>query len=1307
MTTPASPQGRRLAPVPNGGDREAAPRRVITRRLADRFDVDNLGHYRLTFEQDDVVRTELVNARVTIMTGYADDVGEPYPLAATEHHEQAASSVSHYDVKVSRPGQTPVVLKDVTEDAFAKGHWVKRAELAELPVLMASGQSTRQDIVNAIRSSSPHPVVPAYGRLGWHHRGGRWLYVHGGGAWGAEGGVPDVRVHGDGLSTFTMSAPPATEAEGRRAFEALWNLFEMGPDRLAAVEIGAAFRASMGRPVGSLTYDAINMAGKSGRSAFISQCWAPGVTHKQLPFSASKEYGTPAYIEWVHHTFGDMIVVWDDMAPVGSTTERALYFDRFARSLFGGSSKGRMGWERQTQTLKARPRMRPRAFGVLSTEDLVAVESGQNRTHLVKLTREEFDPALFKAADQNGGPANRSALMSAFVIWWAGRMPAYKYVAEQEERFNGLMRQATGYPDRLVESVADKAAGLAAGLEFALSRGWVDQARADELWERGWAGLVESLHLQVAALKGNAMHERIIQALLDGLASHEVHVLDTKGSRPLMQAGEREQEAMLLGWDSEGRAQGKCIGWTDGQRLYLIPSAAAAFVTSYTSRTGAPIDLTHRAMGEVLRVSEVIPGSTQYNKKTGRREQLNTIAKSILGGTMRVWSLPWAPPNPDDVDQAGAEPDAGQPELPGLPPTGPSAHPAPIGVPVDPATPAVSVTGAERPQDAGPGVGVASGPLNTPAPCVACGELASFAFGGVALHVGCEMPIAAVPTPPTAEVAPGAPSPAVAGQAEHPGSTTPPTGPAGPRLVSAPTEGDPVPVAPAPGTSTADVEPASLAPSGQPEQAASAPGADWQPHRQRRWPEAVPVRMLALGADSEHLYGAGGQVLELGEALQSMPAFLARVSELMPQGGTVAITAQIAAQLGYPSKPVSLLEGKKLAEARSCRAVVEAAAQDWKSSKKGLSSWSTWYGEGHPDVLVVVLEWLATDENTDEDRQLITSADHPASAVTKLHDFRAKLGVSFVMSPGTSCTNLIKELRRAKTKAKQPDWWWRGTELPAGIEETHLSWYRELTDQEATRPYVIGLDRRKAYLAAMTGALMALGPLVHTGVDAGFDRSRAGYHLIAGEWQPYPMLPELTGGGGRQVWVPTRKAELLLKTGMPSEMILDAWLAPGTGAHSLPLAKEAAERIRDVLAAKPDEVDQDEERFYAIVKRMYAEGYGMLRTDRTRISRRDWADAIVATCTVTLLENVMEAAGVLSPAKARTDRPAPSGIWPVAIDTDCAFYAVSTDDPQLANPGLPLGQGLGRYDVKEIFDMAEWQTKLSKKNSRRQRQGGQ
>lgn len=636
---------------------------VITTGIDDQFEIDGNGVYSVARFTDSETRQvtkkrkRLLNARAVITTAYANDTGEPYPTNVVDTEERTRSEIKYYDLEVSRAktGDDPVPVPDVPADDFNSSAWTGRAEAMSIRAERNPHTSTKAELATAIRINSQFAILPTYDRLGWHYRDGEWLYVHGGGAWTKEG-RKDVRVYGHNLGKFAMADPPPDKETGARAFWSLWRLFEMGPDRFAAVVIGAAFRASMGRPKGSITLRGINRSGKSAWMAFIVQVWAPIIRWNTLPFKAGKEGATSPFFEHVHHTYGDMIVPWDDLAPTGSPRDRADYFDGLVRSLFNGASKGKCGAE--DDRTKARAMKRPRCLGALTAEDIEGTESAQNRTHFLITDREGFDVAAFAQADKDGGPEARSSLMSAFIVWWAERMPAYELVAEQEAYFHAEFAKVSDAPSRYIESVADKAAGLRNGLDFALDLGWVSQEDADALWQRGWAGLVESLAVQVETTQEAALSDRIRDAIMDGLAAKAVYVLSMDGGTP--------GHFLEYGWSADAAPRGSMIGWTDETHLYLIPRDAAAHVTRSTGEVGTPLSITPRAMGEALEGAGYVIGSTE--RRGDKITRRSTYPQRCQGKTRKIWKMPIPVETEDQAEE---------PEEPEAPQTAPAGRPTP------------------------------------------------------------------------------------------------------------------------------------------------------------------------------------------------------------------------------------------------------------------------------------------------------------------------------------------------------------------------------------------------------------------------------------------------------------------------------------------------------------------------------------------------------------------------------------------------------------------------------------------------------
>ncbi|WP_219517516.1 DUF927 domain-containing protein [Nonomuraea ceibae] len=482
---------------------------------------------------------------------------------------------------------------------------------------------------------------------------------------------------------------------------------------------------------------------------------------------------------------------------------------------------------------------------------------------------------------------------------------------------------------------------------------------------------------------------------------------------------------------------------------------------------------------------------------------------------------------------------------------------------------------------------------------------------------------------------------------------------------------------------------------------------------------AGPV--LALAADLDGIYLPDGTVLEPGPA--GMGAWLDRVAELMPTG-SVAITHELAAALGYPAGPqaqipASVTRRRRKAEPPACPALDDATAAGWSHSRKGIGGWTAFWRGTDVSLQVAVLDWQTRQHISGQCALYLSPDDTPMEAAYLLGRWRELAGVPHAYNAGSSLTGMIREEyspANRKPGGRVPKFKWDGEGTPAaGIQkETHLTWRRPWslwTPEEQAAPLVVPFDRWNAYLAALGSAELPWDGLVHAGVDGGFDKTRAGYWLIAGTWYARTagqLLPDLThrnaGDGDGPVWRTTDTVRLLLENGMPPEAILDAWLAPErptpngraypgtagrgrthTGRVLLPVAK----RLSEALLSIPEGVaDPAEGRVRASLKAAYSEGYGMLAHGTPWVKRPDWADIIVSTARCTILRQVIRIGQE-------------TGRWPVGLNSDCAYYTADTADPEAANPGLKLAQAgpvLGAYRVKpgEIVSVEEWRAKLER-----------
>lgn len=476
---------------------------------------------------------------------------------------------------------------------------------------------------------------------------------------------------------------------------------------------------------------------------------------------------------------------------------------------------------------------------------------------------------------------------------------------------------------------------------------------------------------------------------------------------------------------------------------------------------------------------------------------------------------------------------------------------------------------------------------------------------------------------------------------------------------------------------------------------------------------------LAAGVNEAGItwIGAGAGIDAEDVAFTSLPALLAAVVERMPSGGTIAVSADAARTLGYPDEPANVRPGGrgKRASTRGqdepARAVVESEAAGWTASSAGVGAWTAWHGQGRPSVVIVIPEWVDPKRMRVNSWTYIGREHDPLTAAYLLARYREITGAPFTMTAGTSGVNMIRAAfgpnaprGRRSGPPRRMLLKWDGADTPAAaVQERLIRWDRpleEITADERGMPHVIGLDKTMAYLSAMGATYLPWDALEHTGVPAsGFDATIPGYWELSGPWTPYPGAPDLTGRGGaagpRTVSTPT--VRLCLDTGMPEEMITDAWLPGIRREHGkeLPRGRRLlrgtasspgiADRLRDgLLSIDAGTPDTDEALVRSALKATYREMVGMLEHGTAFVRRNDWADQIIGMTRATILRQVV---------KVGTD----TGRWPLRIESDCVYYAARTTDRDTEFPdGWKFpdeGQAprLGHWTLKpdNVMDMSD------------------
>jgi hypothetical protein len=665
----------------------------------------------------------------------------------------APARVTHYDLAVTANGET------VDLPAIPLDDWRSLAWVAELPwpCPFEDTQSGRARVLAGITMvSGPTPVETLYGALGWRQIGDRWVYLHAGGALDGRGPRPDVRVEvASKYADFALPDPiPAGDHTAlRAALDASLALMDAIPDRLAAPMLGAAYRACLGYsrvtvlPVGGAS------SGKTGLAAVGQQHYCPAARYDHLPFGAGEDAATLTSLEEHRHTVGDMLTIVDDGAPDRGTERLGQRLNLLARS-----QAEQRGKDRGTRTGGIRPEHKPRGLLGVTAEQWTGIESAETRVVALDMSRGELDPrAVFAPLDRDGAPEQRAALIATMVTHHADRMPLTTWLRDTRSTFtDAMIREDSpdpGVEARRSEAVADLAVGWRALLDMAVERGALDPAEAEQWWTRAWAGLLEAKERMMSAAANRRPPELVADALRAAFVRKTAALIDVETGHQPVHPGLCGWEQLAGHLDGGWRRVGAPIGWTDGEQIWLQPTAATDEIIRHTRAAGTPLNLSRDGVTGVLADAGVL--RVRQTSKGPRYTQRKRVGPGPgPGHQITGWQVPWSWLFPTDEDDPDTDdvPDV-QPTGDPVPPAIEPGPPEPPGGQAENAPEKAAQMAANRPAPPAPAVPAAE-PCDAPgaAEPAVDGPPRSGYYSGVALVAAAAMGWLARPGQPPAPV---------------------------------------------------------------------------------------------------------------------------------------------------------------------------------------------------------------------------------------------------------------------------------------------------------------------------------------------------------------------------------------------------------------------------------------------------------------------------------------------------------------------------------------------------------------------------
>jgi hypothetical protein len=196
-------------------------------------------------------------------------------------HDDGAERRITLAVEGARADGVPLPRAEVGADQFAWMRWPVSAWGTRAVVL--AGASTADHLRAALQLLSgevPRRVV--FEHTGWREVGGRWVYLHGGGALGAAGPAEGAEVDlPEALAGYILPAPPDGD-ELAAAVRASLRLLGLAPDCITVPLLAAVYRAVLGGSDFALHLSGPSGAFKTELAALAQQHHGAGLDARHL-----------------------------------------------------------------------------------------------------------------------------------------------------------------------------------------------------------------------------------------------------------------------------------------------------------------------------------------------------------------------------------------------------------------------------------------------------------------------------------------------------------------------------------------------------------------------------------------------------------------------------------------------------------------------------------------------------------------------------------------------------------------------------------------------------------------------------------------------------------------------------------------------------------------------------------------------------------------------------------------------------------------------------------------------------------------
>lgn len=549
--------------------------------------------------------------------------------------DDGAERVTLFGVEGALADGTPLPLTAVSASEFFGMNWPTAAWGGRAVVF--AGQSTRDHLRCGIELLSPDRVYRTqYSHTGWREVDGEWLYLHGGGAIGADGIATAVEVQlPEALGLYQLPPPPSGTELAMAVRASLGLLDGLAPDSVAVPLLAAVARAPLGTVDFGLHFVGPTGACKSELAALAQQFWGAGLDARHLPGSWSS---TGNALESLLFALKDALAVIDDFAPTGATAD-VQRFHRDADRVFRGQGNG-SGRARCRVDGTVRAAKPPRGLAFSTGEDIPRGQSLRARLLVTEISPGDVSLSRLTVCQRDASDGRYAEALAGYLRWLApriGDLRAGELDRRRAELRDRAIAEAPGGHARTPNIVADLAVGLGHYLDFAVEAGAIDAATRKALAARCWAALLAAGQGQAEHAEGAEPAAHFLRLLASAISSGRCHLAGPDGQAP--------DNATAWGWRTatigtggfqreEPQPFGRRVGWIkpDGDRaeVFLDPDAAYAEANELARQQGAALLITEPTLRRRLHERGLLVSIDDQRQKLLIRRTLDGARRPVL-----------------------------------------------------------------------------------------------------------------------------------------------------------------------------------------------------------------------------------------------------------------------------------------------------------------------------------------------------------------------------------------------------------------------------------------------------------------------------------------------------------------------------------------------------------------------------------------------------------------------------------------------------------------------------------------------------